>query len=522
MTDKGIELPLLRSRPKLLAWDSLQKRLIAQPGFLTWMGSLVICLVLCALKLPVLWENAAPSGADPGNWLSLAWSLTGQGARLSPWAYPPMAFVLLRGLLVIFTPLISLKIFSLACWIGMTVALWFVLRKSFSRLPAYVALGIALIFGLATYNNDMFAWGGYPQMLGTAFLILALPHLEAWLILGKRSDGRFALLAGVGVIYTHHLMAALLLGMGMLVFAWTAVHERWQRRDLARRYGAYLGALLLLSLPAGVIYWNYLHLLAGNPANANGYSLALLHDVITYVFRDLASLWLVLLATALITPFLIRRSKISGTLFAFTWGSLLAFLLLVEVRVLQMSFAGIAVGLALLYDRAWSYPAGPGVTRARHWILGVGLAIILAVSGFQGQNTYVQSMSYYQVAGNDVLPGLTWLRNHTSSSDRVAVSSNQPGMLGWWVEGYAQRPAYYAADLRWLSFRQERENARIANLIFNPQTSPLRLSGVLSEQQSRYIFIDRKFAEEEYKNLLRQGFLVQVYADKRIAILKVR
>lgn len=505
-------------KTKLFGWIETA---LARPHVTTWLGMLILWGMLLAETLPTLALQAAPSGADPGNWLDLAWSLTGQGARLTAWAYPPVFLILLRGLLAIFSPLAALKIAGLISWGLMAAAVWYVLQRSLPRLPASIKLGIAAVTTLAGYNAEMFAWGGYPQMLGTAFLVISIPALEETLRTGERRTATLAALTSFGVIVTHHLLAAALPVYWIIVFAWTMAQSKGARRQVWQRFWKLALGTALISLLALPIYLKYLSLLAGNPANSSGYSLESIPALIDYVYRGLAPLWLALLFPALLTPFLLARRRLAGSTLALTWGTLVVFIALWEVRYLQILFVGIAFGLGMLFEQAWAYRSAIRIARLRRSALIVllGLALLAGVS--QSQAEFVQATHFYSVADDQVLPGIGWLAGNSKAGERVAVSQVHLNHLDWWIAGLAHRPALAATDPRWLSFKDERVYATVAEEIFDPHTTPERIRELLVDNHIQWVFIDKVNEANNLSPLIQQGELVSGYEDQSVLVLRV-
>jgi hypothetical protein len=510
------ELRLWRTRVFLWAEDALSR-----PNVITWLGVLVLWGMLLVETLPTLLAHAAPPGADPGNWLDLAWSLTGQGARLTDWAYPPLSLVILRGFLVILPPLAALKALGLLSWGLMSAAVWIVLDRSLPRLPAAVKLGIAALCTLAGYNAEMLAWGGYPQLLGTAFLVVSLPALETTLHTGSRRAGIIAAIASFGVIITHHLLAAALPFFWLIVFAWVALQSPGSRGLVWSRFWKLALFTTLISLLALPVYVEYVSLLAGNPANSSGFSLQSIPALIDYVYRGLAPLWLAVLLPVMLTPFLMRDSRLSGTVLAFTWGTLLIFLALWEVRYLQILFIGIAFGLGILFEQAWNHRSSFRFTWIRQSALIVLLALALLASVSQSQSEFVLAANFYTVADDQVLPGIQWLAGHSLPGERVTVSQVHLNHLDWWIAGLAHRPTLAATDPRWLSFKDERVYAAAAEEIFNPHTSPERIRELLLANHIEWVFIDKQGESNNLSPLIKDGTLVSGYEDQRVLILRV-
>jgi len=516
-------------------WVLQMRKMISNPGqFFLWLqeayerqrwaaplGALLLVGLLIAEKAPLLAQQAAPSGADPGNWLSLAWATTGQSARLADWSYPPLTFILLRALLFVLDPLVALKLVGLAAWAAMTVAFWLVLLRFTPLLPSLLKLGLTILFAFAGYNNEIFAWGGYPQMFVMAFLIGAILSWELYLSTGSRRSGVAAVLLTLGVLYTHLLMAAAAAACWLIVFAWTLLKCWPVRPAIIRRFVTLSLVLAALCLPLVPIYMKYLALLSGNPANTSGYSLQNLPILVRYLFRDLTPLWLVWLALGLAAPLALRRAQLSATAFAFTWGMLFAFLFLWEVRLLQILIAGIGFGLAILFERAWVHPSTAWFTRLRQGSLIACLGLVLLATLSQGRQEYLQASTYYRVVDPAVLDGLNWLRDHTHPGDRVAASRTRPDLIGWWVEGLARRPTLYAADLRWLSFRGEQDNTRIANQIFDPNTPPERIGEMIYTNKVRWVLLDKTAGQTNLSPLISQGVLFSAFENNRVLILQV-
>jgi hypothetical protein len=506
----------LRSRVSLWIGEKY-----SNPHVAAWTGVAVLWVLLLAGALPTVLAHMAPSGADPGNWLDLAWSLTGQGVHLTAWAYPPLTFMILRGLLALLQPLTAVKVLGLAAWGALATAMWLTLNRSLPRLLWPIRLAIAALCSFPGYTAEMYSWGGYPQIIGMAFLIVAIPALEETLLTGRRQAAALAMAANLGVIFTHHLLAITLPIFWLIVFGWVFGHARETRRMIWSRFwkvAAITGGLGLLALP---IYLKYVSLLAGNPANASGFNAQNIPALIQYVFRELAPLWLALLVLGFVTPFVLPRSRLSGSAAALIWGTLILFAFLWEVRLLQILFTGIAFGLGSLFEEAWSYPSNPRFARLRQGLLAGCLVLALLAGLNQGHALFLQATTYYRVMDDAIIPGTDWLSSHVPSGERVAVSQTRPDLLGWWIAGLARRPTLAATDPRWLSFTAERYYANIANQIFNAHTPPETITRLLYENDIHWVFIDKTNEPFDLSPLIGNGVLTGAFETQRVLILKV-
>jgi hypothetical protein len=494
-----------------------------KPWFLTVTGLLLLVGVLLWLRLPILTASAAPSGSDPGNWLALAWGMTGQSARLAPSAYPPLALLWLRLILVLFTPLIALKIFGFFTWVAMSIALLIVQDKLTPQLPLLFRLGLTLFFVCTSYNGEIFCFGGYPQLYGIAFLCLSIPFEEAFLSKGQHKDGLLAGMGVVGVVFTHHLLTGLLPVFWALTFLWCWLWNKSDRKIITRRFLGLSVLTLSLALFAAPWYWHYYSLLAASPFNPHGYSLQKLLEMAVYVFREMTPLWLVLLGFGMITPWINPRSRFSASTFAFVAGGSALFLVFWEVRIVQVPILGIILALAELIESKWRQAGSNIASRSRRIILVLLVGFICATGVIQGQQDFIEANHFYMVLEDDLVPAIDWLHENTPIADKVSVSgfSGNKFILGWWVEGYGQRSAYYQSETRWLSFTQEKINSTIANMIFDPLTPADVIQDLLYNNQINWIFMDKSMVLPGIKTLATNDKLIVAHEDDLVIIYKV-
>jgi len=488
-----------------------------------WAGAIFLLVFLLLQKLPVLGATAAPPGADPANLLSFAWGVTGQSARLAPWAYPPLAYLALRLLLVFFAPLTALKILGFFTWVALAAALWFLLNRFLPDLSILIRLALTLIFVGVSFTNEIFSFGGYPQLYGMAFLTLAVPFEEVYLREARRSDGIIAGASFVGVVFTHHMLAALLPIFWGMAFAWTWLWNPEERKAIWQRWIRLSVPAVIFAIFAAPFYWKYYSLLAGSPLNPNGYSFASLQDGLTYVFLDHVPLWLALLAVGLTGSLLLPRARLSASIMAFTWGAPVLFFCLWEIRILHIMIAGILLALALLFDNAWSQPAHLPVFSTRRILLSVSILLLCAAVLTRGQQYFINTAAYYYVLENDLIPAIDWLREATPPGERVAVTnfSEKSAQMGWWIEGYGKRPAFYVGDPRWLSYTIEKENTAIANQIFDPASSTETIHNLIAANRIQWIFMDKKLVRPGLDALVAQKFITPAYEDGRVRIYHV-
>ena len=161
-----------------------------------------------ALRWWMMSGEEAPPGSDGGNWLAFSRELFGDRVKAADAAYPPGFPLLLSGALHFLSPLTALKVLGLATAASLSIPAYLLLRTA---LVPWLAAVLAATVAVMDYHSEVLAWGGYPQLLGTAFLLLAL-YLFA---LGLR-DGRSWLFVASGLctaltVATHTLAALQLL-----------------------------------------------------------------------------------------------------------------------------------------------------------------------------------------------------------------------------------------------------------------------------------------------------------------------
>jgi hypothetical protein len=104
--------------------------------------------------------------------------------------------------------------------------------------------------------------------------------------------------------------------------------------------------------------------------------------------------------------------------------------------------------------------------RRRRVVVSVAATALVVAQAVAGARLFDDQLRYYAVAGGGVGDAVVWLRHDTEPGTLVAVAPVRAAPVGWWVEGAGRRPALVASALRWLSFPDERERARVANAIF--------------------------------------------------------
>jgi hypothetical protein len=459
---------------------------------------LAVLVGVATYRFVVLADEAAPPGADPGNWLAFTHQLFGASVKAADSLYFPVAPVLLKVLLAFLPTLTATKVLGVGASVLMGVPFYLILRRGCSPL---FSAGLTLTFLLTGYQGETLSFGGYPQLLATTFLLLTVYWLMDGLISGARRPLLLAAVSTALVAGTHHftllLMAPTLLALGAVLF----IQERPSTRALLRNAGVWALASAVFTLPFLPWYVSFLSLIQGNPANANGFSVWDVDGVTAYVFEENRSFWVTFLlvapALSLVPLFSDKAARVRPAALAILGGSLAGFLLTSEIRTAQLVEAGVVLSLGLPVAAVEQHLARTRVQvtfrQVERLSLGLAVAGLLVVVGTSGHERFSNALLRYQIVDASAVEALDWLREQTPPGTRV-VANESTGRVSyaWWVEGYAERPTYSLIEPDYLSFAEEKEQAALATRLVGEETPPSEVEAILRETGIEYIFLDKR------------------------------
>jgi hypothetical protein len=488
-------------------------------------GLIAVLVGVATYRLIVLSAEAAPPGADPGNWLAFTHELFGTPVKAAESTYFPVTLVVLQGLLAFLPTLLAAKVLGVGASVLMGIPFYLILRRGCSAVPA---AGLTLAFLVAPYQNETLAFGGYPQLLATTFLLFTIYWLGDGLVSGRRRSlllaaGSAALVAG-----THHFMFIVMVPT-LLVFAVTLfLLQRPSLRAFLRNAGVWIGAAALSALLFLPWYIGFLSLLEGNPANPNGFSRTDIGAVLDYIFGEQRVLWTGLLLVALVSIWLPLRAQRAAAIrpaaTGLIAGSLLVFVATNEVRAFQLLEAGVVLSLGALVAVVEQHLSQTQVRTAARGLgrvtLGLGLAslLILVVSG--GQQRLSEARTVYQVVDDSALEALSWLREH-SPPGTVVLANESPYRVSyaWWVEGYAERPTYSLIKSEFLAFGEEKEQSALASRLLARETPPEEVESLLRETGIEYLFIDKRTGGK-FRPLFSKAMFYLSFENDEFGILR--
>jgi hypothetical protein len=493
-----------------------------------WWEVLVVALlglgtVYLHLKVP----GVVPSGPDGGNWLAMARDrFLGESVMSAAVTYPPFFPWLLSVLLLVTTPLVAIVSGALFAKCALVLATYFSAR---SMGPFYAGLA-ALMVGVGGAQLEAYAWGAYPQLLGTAFGTAAVYLMVRYLETARR--GRlFGAIGFAALTYATHTLVG-----GLLVFALplAAAHRLWMLRSSPGAWIKGMSKAALLAAPGALIAL-YNFVLAPQP----GVEPVLNPLAQTWTFSlqqtvsDAPLPWL-LVATLAVGALVYRRwsdGRSATVAVGVSWVivGVLFFAVIAEARALLLAQLGLVLLAMLCFQRlleaarsAKTRNPGRSLVRVAHsGLIILGVATLSSIS-VGGVNSYVNSASWYRVVDRPELAALDTLGALADEGDLVVAAQGHHGnQIGWWVQGYAGIPAYTAVDLRFLTFPEEREQALIANQIFDGTFDEAESIGALESIGADYVVVDRRGPNDGWLNSGLAERFRRVFESPTVVILEV-
>lgn len=484
-----------------------------------------VLLGVAVYRLVMLAGEAAPPGADPGNWLAYTHGLFDTSVKAAESMYFPVTLIVLKALLVFLPPLMAAKVLGVGASVAVAVPFYLILRRGCSPL---LAAGLTLAFVLAGYQQETLSFGGYPQLLATAFLLLTVYWLMDGLISGRRRPLLLAAASTALIAGTHHFTLALLVPTVSILALALVVQERPSIGPFLRNAGAWMVAAALFTLPFLPWYVRFFTLLDGNPANALGLTLMNMDRVISYVFENNEVFWTALLIIAGVLPLLPffgrRAAGIRPAVLALLAGPFLAFAVTNEVRSFQLIQAGVVLSLGLPVAAIEQHLAQTemrvAVRRLERLSLALGAATILIIVGGSGHQRFTETIARYQIVDDSALEALNWLRER-SPPGAIVMANDSPTRVSyaWWVEGYAERPTYSLIEPAFLSFAEEKEQAALARRLLEQDTSPAEVQSLLERTGINYIFLDKRTGGRFRPLLSKASFYISL-ENEHFAVLR--
>jgi len=478
---------------------------------------LLLILVIAAYQWIRFSGNAAPPGSDGGQWLAFSQQIFGgDHIRAGFQFYPPLVPFMVKLASWVVSPLVALKLVGIFTSVLIALPVYLLLR---TVLHPWFAAIFAITVNVTPFHNEVLCFGGYPQLLGTSFLLFAMFFLLKGLNTGRR---RWFLATGVATAATvgSNVLPALVLvvtaGIILLISGYKL--WRWNRSVLSSRLNAVLLwwgiPAVILSLPFSNIYFAYLFTAERSPANPMGLTLSDIAGWAGSAWLWEFILWasiLVIVAGTLIAwarVVLKQRVLLADAAVALLVSSFLGFLVLQELRFIAFIEIGLLLMTGLLLSMLGAILSRPTARRSLVMLTLVFLMVVMLAVGAVGYRRFTIAYNWYKVVDTPVLAALEWLRDNGTPEVKVATTGAVRGHnYGWWIEGYAHLPAYMAGDPFLFLSAQERIQVALAQRILLLETSPKEIRALVRQNSIKFLFLDKRVLHRPLGDFYRAGFV---------------
>jgi len=487
-------------------------------------------LVVAWYKWTWFGGSAAPPGSDGGQWLAFGHQLfTGESVRAGFQFYPPLLPLTVELVSLVLSTLGALKLVGILTSVLLAIPVYLFIRTT---LAPWLSAVIAVTATLTPFHNEVLCFGGYPQLLGTSFLLFSIFSLLKGFNTGQKRWFMAAAVAAAATVGSNVLPAFVLVMTSCVVML--IIFYKLQYGSKTVLYYRFRSAFLywlvpsvILSLPFSNIYIAYLSTAQSSPANPAQLTIA---DIAGWA----SSAWLwefILWAGILITiafplPFLGKAVfkkpvLLADAAVAILLSTSVGFLLMRELRFL----AFVEIGLILmtgLIPGILSYILSRKKTKRFLPILTLllMLGLMLAV-GTVGHRRLIIANNWYEVVDTPVLAALDWLRYDEDLEAVVATTGTERGHnYGWWIEGYTHHPAYMAGDPFLFLNTEERAQVTLAQSLLLLETPPHEIQALAEQNNIRFLFLDKRVFQGTLGDLVKAGFIKRFENDVIVIMMR--
>lgn len=455
-----------------------------------------------------------PTGLDGGQWLALGRGLFGDG-RSTVGAYPPLVPFLTHALRTLIDPSTALKLIAIGSLAAVLLAIYLLARDG---LGPWLGLGVLATIGPASFLTEPTAFGGYPQHLAFACLLLAAWGQARALASGGGAWFLVAAAGLAGAALAHHVYYPLALGTSGLVWLlWLTT--RPARHTLLSRSGRLLAAGTMsaaLFAPTAIAF------IRGGYAPPLDASELAPGAAFQYATREAVWLWLVILAAGVaslaLTAATRRREPVWQVAVALIGGAGAPFLLTGEVRLLPPVLTGASLGLGL----GWLWLAGRLRGRRLQPLPLIAALVLPALLWLPADTAASAYFAYYRTLDAPLL-GAAAAIDAANPEGLVAVRQdwrNWP--VGWWLEGLTTARIAVGSDPRWLGFPAEQDQAALVDRFFRQRLDQSQLRALAADTGVEMLAL-RKWEWIGWQRWLEapRSAVEVVYDDNEFLVLRI-
>jgi len=408
--------------------------------------------------------GACAPGLDEGNWLAFGHALLGRTGALPDgiplFTVPPLVPLLMALADALVGPMAAAKTVALISMGGIYLATYAVSRRG--GLSMGSALTAATLLSVSSAVLEPVAFGGYPQNVAFAGLLVAAWGASSYLSSGQSRDAWVAG-GGMAIAATSHHMYFLITIAAVCVVWLIWMVERPPRDEVIEK----TRRLAIAGLPALIAYIPTATALLRSsyeaPVNASGADYV---ASITYVFPDPTWLWVAVAGSGIV--YLVGSTRLSGPLarlaLALVVFPLLPFAVTSEARLLPPMIAGGLIGFGMALDHLRDLPSRVGVSAF------AAAAVAVAALMFVADRRAEIAFGYFSAVDELMLQSATWVDEHTDG--HVAVRTDYRGWpVGWWYRGLVGGDVLVGSDERWVAFAEEVEGAQIVSELFDARSA---------------------------------------------------
>lgn len=472
--------------------------------------------------------HSAPPGSDGGQWLAFGHQLFGGGqVKAGFQTYPPIVPLLVRAFSM-GDGLLTLKLVGIASSVLLCVPVFLLLR---TILHPWISAILAVTVALNPYQCEILCFGGYPQLLGTAFLVLALYFLVKGLGTGERKWFLATAAASVATAGSNVLPAMVLVFAGTLIMAVWVLRHRHQgtqpvKMRIRRAAAWWVLPSVIVSLPFVGTYFAYFSTAERSPANPKNLTLLDISHWLESAWLWEFLLWFGVTAVAIVAFTLgSRRLWKEKPLLLDAAGALLAsgatgLLVLRELRFCALIEIGMVLVAGIVLYLLFAHLRDRINLQFALFTTLVAVVAFVLVVGAVGQRRFRVAYYWYDAVDDSVMPALVWLRENRIPDARVAATGAALGHnYGWWIEGYAHMQTYMAGDPGLFFNEKERRQVSLAHrLLIDAETSAGEIGRLVEAESIRFLFVDKQVIQRPLDVFIEAGFVKSFRTDSIVIL----